>query len=586
MRSCNVPLAGNQLGRRAFLRTLGAAVPGMFFAPALAAPQPQTNPSSVASLSSVTSGELETDLVVIGGSLGGCAAALAAARNGLKVILAEETDWLGGQLTSQAVPPDENPWIETIGGTRAYLDLRNRVREYYRTNYPLTTHARTIPHLNPGNGAVSRLCAEPKVWLSVLQELFAPFVRARQVRLFLRHKPISAAVDRDQVQSISLRNLQTGRELVLRGRFFADATELGDLLPMTHTECVTGAEAQSETGELHAPSQAAPANQQAFTFCFAIEYLPGQNHRIQRPEQYNFWRDFTPRLKPAWPGRLLSLEATDPVSTKPKAFALDPEKGLGLWSYRRIADRSLFIPGAYPGDISLVNWPQNDFLLGNLYDLSETEVQRNLARARQLSLSLLYWLQTEAPRPDGGTGWPGLRLRPDIVGTEDGLAKYPYVRESRRIRAEFTVLEQHVGADARILETGLSPDAVRAVSFPDSVGIGSYRIDLHPTSGGDNYLDISSLPFQVPLGALIPRRVENLLPACKNLGVTHITNGCFRLHPVEWNIGEAVGALAAFCARHKTLPRAVRNRSELLRDFQALLENQGVPLAWQKSLAR
>ena len=53
------------------------------------------------------------------------------------------------------------------------------------------------------------------------------------------------------------------------------------------------------------------------------------------------------------------------------------------------------------------------------------------------------------------------------------------------------------------------------------------------------YIDISSLPFQVPLGALIPRRVENLLPACKNLGTTHITNGCYRLHPVEWAIGEA-----------------------------------------------
>ena len=78
--------------------------------------------------------------------------------------------------------------------------------------------------------------------------------------------------------------------------------------------------------------------------------------------------------------------------------------------------------------------------------------------------------------------------------------------------------------------------------FADSVGVGSYRIDLHPSTGGMNYIDISSLPFQIPLGALIPRRIENLLPACKNLGTTHITNGCYRLHPVEWAIGEAAGA--------------------------------------------
>jgi hypothetical protein len=45
------------------------------------------------------------------------------------------------------------------------------------------------------------------------------------------------------------------------------------------------------------------------------------------------------------------------------------------------------------------------------------------------------------------------------------------------------------------------------------------------------------------LGALIPIRMENLLPAAKNIGTTHITNGCYRMHPVEWNIGEAAGAL-------------------------------------------
>ena len=123
---------------------------------------------------------------------------------------------------------------------------------------------------------------------------------------------------------------------------------------------------------------------------------------------------------------------------------------------------------------------------------------------------------------------------------------------------------------------------VQAQPFPDSVGVGSYRIDLHPSTGGDNYIDISSLPFQVPLGALIPRRVENLLPANKNLGTTHITNGCYRLHPVEWAIGEAAGALAAFCLEHKESPRSVRNTPKRLAAFQARLTAQGVEIAWPR----
>jgi hypothetical protein len=195
-------------------------------------------------------------------------------------------------------------------------------------------------------------------------------------------------------------------------------------------------------------------------------------------------------------------------------------------------------------------------------------------------------MQTEAPRPDGQTGWKGLRLRGDVVGTEDGLAKYPYVRESRRIKAEFTVVEQHVGTEARAKRTGKKTTEVRAEPFADSVGVGSYRIDLHPSTGGDNYIDISSLPFQIPLGALLPRRVENLLPACKNLGVTHITNGCYRLHPVEWNIGESVGAVAAFCLKHKEPPRQVRKNPKLLQELQRFLQADGVQLDWPKVTPR
>ena len=97
---------------------------------------------------------------------------------------------------------------------------------------------------------------------------------------------------------------------------------------------------------------------------------------------------------------------------------------------------------------------------------------------------------------------------------------------------------------------------------------------------------ISSLPFQIPLGSLIPRRVENVLPACKNVGTTHITNGCYRLHPVEWGIGEAAGALAAFCLEQRVTPRAVRNTPKRLAAFQAWLVAQGVEIAWPRVTAR
>ncbi len=155
-----------------------------------------------------------------------------------------------------------------------------------------------------------------------------------------------------------------------------------------------------------------------------------------------------------------------------------------------------------------MNWPQNDFWEGDLITSPPDRQRELIHRAKQLSLSFLYWMQTEAPRPDGGQGWKGLRLRDDIVDTADGLAKAPYIRESRRIRAEFTILEQHVGTEMRMGKTGASREDISAEPFFDSVGVGCYRIDLHPSAGKTNYIDVSSLPFQIPLGALIPKRAR------------------------------------------------------------------------------
>ena len=110
-----------------------------------------------------------------------------------------------------------------------------------------------------------------------------------------------------------------------------------------------------------------------------------------------------------------------------------------------------------------------------------------------------------------------------------------------------------------------------------------YRIDLHPASETGDFVDLGCCPFQIPLGALIPRRTENLIAGCKNIGTTHISNGAYRLHPVEWNIGEAAGALAAFCQSRKTLPIAVRASEGLTGELQELLRNRGVPLEWPQA---
>ncbi len=505
--------------------------------------------------------EDRAEVLVVGGSLGGCAAVLAAARLGRDVLWITEDTWVGGQWTTQGVAaPDEHPWIERFGATASYLRLRRTIRAYYRRHYPLLPDPGGRP-LNPGNGAVSRLCHEPRVGLAALEATLAPHRADGRLRVWHAWRPVGADVQGDRVRAVAVEDA-AGRRRVVQAPLILDATEQGDLLPLAGVEYRLGAEAAAETGEPHAPAEADPRDVQAFTWCAVLDHRPGEQHVIPRPPGY---QDFAARGHLRW-------EQPHPRTGAPRPYGLFPDSSgaYPLWTYRRLLDAGRFRPGTLRGDLTLVNWPQNDYDGGSVLDQPPAVAARHLEAGRQLTLSLIHWLQTDAPRPDGGCGWPGLRLRGDALGSEDGLARAPYLREARRILPQRRVLEQDIAAELR----------AEAEPYPDSVGIGLYRIDLHPSTSGRGYIDIGCCPFRLPLGALLPQRVENLLPACKNLGATHITNGALRLHPVEWNIGEAAGALAAFCIREGVAPPAVRADPRRLAAFQRVLVRLGVQLAW------
>ncbi|MCS6940276.1 MAG: FAD-dependent oxidoreductase, partial [Roseiflexus sp.] len=353
-------------------------------------------------------------------------------------------------------------------------------------------------------------------------------------------------------------------DVTITAPFFLDATDLGDLLPLVGAPWVTGAESRDDTGEADAPEAARPGEVQGFTFCFAVEYCPGEDHTIPKPAGYERLRDAQPFT--------LTLTASDGSPRPFRVFETGPTGLPPFWTYRRLLSGRLFDPSGALRDIAMINWNANDYHHADLISATPEERERILDEAKRLSLSFLYWLQTEVPRDDGsGYGYPGLRLLPDVMGTADGLSKAPYIRESRRIRA----LRRVTASD--ILAAGRT--TARAAHFPDSCGVGWYFMDLHPAVGNPRSMFAPTLPFQIPLGALIPQRPANLLAACKNIGTTHLSNGSYRLHPVEWNIGEAAGALAAFCLTRGVHPREVWEGA-LLRIFQRHLLDQGVPLEW------
>ena len=479
--------------------------------------------------------EIDCDVLIAGAGMGGIGAALAVSRHGQSICLLEETDWIGGQATAGGVPAlDENKFIEISGGTRSYYAFRNGIRASYGGT------------ANPGHCYVSALCFEPKVGVAVLSRMIAD----EKIRLFLRTKVLDLEGQGSQLSSALAWQFERKQAVRFRFRFVLDATEAGDLLPMAKLPYVVGSEARSDTGEPHAAEKANTGCVQSFTYPFAVERRNGERHEIEKPADYDTIRkrqQFTLRVNYpkefGWRGdfeyRMYGDDPPIPNNMSPGPF----------FRWRRLRVK--------PTEIALMNWPRQDYAAESILDRGPDDLARILQTAKRTSAAFLYWLQHDL-------GHPELMLRPDVMDTVDGLSKYPYIRESRRLLARGRVVEQDI-----VDEHQPGP---RARWFDDSIGIGFYMVDIHPCGANERGRMMMPRPFQIPMSALLPRSNVNFLPAGKSIGVTHLTNGAFRLHPIEWNIGEAAGTIASLTLKRGALPNPKTVQEDLAR--------AGVPLVW------
>ena len=421
-------------------------------------------------------------------------------------------------------------------------------------------------NLNPGSCYVSPLCFEPKAGVDVLEAM----LRNPRLTLFLRTAIF--AVDRRGAVIESALAWQFDQRQVIRfrPRFVLDATEMGDLLPLAKVPYVVGSEAQSQTAEPDAAAAPNPACVQSFTYPFVVERDAGSAARASRPPDYDrivARQSFSLRAyyppEFGWSGwfqyRMFGDDPPIPNNMSPGPF----------FSWRRLLAARNFAGGALH-DLALINWPHQDYAAESPLDRTPEDLARILQRAKQTSQAFLYWLENDLPRDDGtGRGYPELSLSPAVMDTADGMSKYPYIRESRRIVARGSVAEQDIIEDAQ--------PGPRARLFADSVGTGYYMVDIHPCGANETGRMRMPRPFQIPMAALLPRDPLNFLPAGKNLGVTHLTNGAFRLHPVEWNIGEAAGTIASLWLARGAMPPAS--------EVQTQLAASGVPLFWFDDLS-
>ncbi|MDI1463457.1 FAD-dependent oxidoreductase [Catellatospora sp. KI3] len=474
---------------------------------------------------------ITADVAVIGGGMGGVAAALAAARAGATVVLTEELDRIGGQITTQLVSAlDEHPHVEHFGVSASYRQLRDRVR------------AACGADDNPGGGWVSRLCFPPAVGQEVMEQLLAE--HGVQVRLGIA--PVAAARHGDTITSVEF---DDGSRLT--AAVFIDATERGDLLPLSGEEWIVGSEGFDAFAEPYAvPGGPDPQAQQSFTWCALLTYHPEHDTDDPGPAPAGYQR-----LREHCG---LDIAGWDGGVHRYRMFTEGPDGKPPFWTYRRLRT-------AQP-ELIVLNWASNDCAgydpIGDPHGAEQA--------GRELTAAFIHWLRTEAPREDGGRGYPGLRPAPHEAGTPDGYAAAAYLRESRRLRHDQPV----TGHDLLPV-----PGRARARHLPGSVGVAWYHIDLHERTGHPEPVYQQTAPFTIPAHALTGS-VTNLVMGAKNLAATQIAAAAYRVHHGEWAVGEAAGAIAAVACAAGVSARHVVNSPALLATVQHDLVRHGAPLAW------
>jgi FAD dependent oxidoreductase len=517
----------------------------------------------------------EFDIVIVGVSFGGVSAALSAAKYGKRIALVDGGANVGGQATAQGVTrwDESEPVISpnTYGSTSSYQALKNGVRAWYRTNTELGSTGQSAD-FNPGFAAPGQpFSADCRVAETVLRQLLSD--AGANVTLMLGTAISGATVNTGTIQSLELAN---GDKIA--GTIFLDATDLGDLLPLCGVSSFIGAEARSDTQEPHAERVANPEHIQPITVSIAVENRPdGEHHVIPRPPSY------TQALIDAQGFCVYNSRNGMLGGLFSSAQSPHPRWGT-IFNYRQYIDHANFTDPNYACDRSVINVGCNDYQSAVIPTGDAVKDAAIVENARAVSIAYLYWLQTEAPRDDGnGQGYPNLMVRQDIFGRADGTAPQAYVRESRRISKPIVrVLEQHIAvADPKV------PGVRAPMNFSDSCGICMYGIDIHKIYGPPGTPWVGAIdvrPFQIPLGSLIPADASNLIAACKNIGATHLTSSAYRVHPGEWAIGEAAGALAAYCVGQGVLAAQAHADGSRVAALQARLLEHGAPIFWWDDL--
>jgi hypothetical protein len=531
------------------------------------------------------------DVVIAGGTTAGFASAVAAAESGARTALIEPTDWVGGQLTASGVPAVDEAWHKvTDSRTKEVFNVSAiaRKRENMTPNFRRMLDATG----NPGGGWVSNYCFQPK---DFLEEHLLPLENILKERLVVFRDTVIKAVDADpktgRIKTITAIRRTPKPGVAWLGYDRRLSEDLADWYSPTDSDRFRKAVLTFEA-DVRAGHETVFLDATEWGEVLALADAP----YLQGVEFVDGGREGNDTCGQATVVDIVERLNADPVDEAPGPEGV-PNLGFGnykkfpdawdrIWTYRRIKGRG---SKAAVGDICLQNWGYsgrdkeggNDYPFGYLFkSKASTLAERGdwkggldlgvLAAAELRALGWHYWFKAHVPPPFV----PGqVTLDRGVLGTGTGLAKMPYIRDTRR----------SIGLDGFILKVADlagDPSNLTGKRFRDRIALGAYSADIHPvltcTFPSYIYSGHETLPFCIPFRALTNERFGNLLVAGKTMAQSFLANSATRLHPIEWSTGTAAGVSAAAMSKNGW---SARQAFEHVTELQDLIKEK-TPIDW------
>ena len=427
----------------------------------------------------------EYDVIVIGGGAGGTSAAIQSARNGAKTLLIEETNWLGGMLTSAGVSAVDGNYKLPSGFWGEFKDS-------------LVSHYGSLEALK--TGWVSNTLFEPRVGNQILKSI----AKNENNLKILFSTEVNSVIKLDLHKTEHYNFNVKSSKGNFSSKVLIDATELGDVLPMIDEDYDLGMDSREMYGEDIAPEKNNDIIQD-LTFVMILKNYK-KSVKIEKPKNY------------------------DPSEFYCSTASINcPESDKALWTPKQMMNY-----GELPNGKIMINWPiyGNDYY-SNLIEMNYDERNEVFKNAKEKSLRYLYYIQDEL-------GYDNYSLSDEEFDTDDNFPPIPYYREARRIKGKVTFSLDYIKKPFDQIHP-LYRTGILVGDYPVD-----HHHDAHPDRYNLPQLAFYPIPsYSLPIGSIISKKNPNFLVAEKSISVSNLVNGTTRLQPVVLQIGQIAGLIAS-----------------------------------------